>query len=398
MALYKFKVSDSNGTISERLIDGSSQTDAFRRLQRRGLKPLEYLGEGAGLAASNGRLRRHFDVVDFTDRLVPLLEAEIPLERSLGIIGDGQEGEVIGEVAQELRRGLHEGRKLSDLVRERGRMFPQLYAGIVEAGEESGALPQVMGELRRFLLEAQEMRSFIISSSIYPAFIAVVAVIMLCLVLGIIVPRFAASLAGAGIQSSAVDILLGVSAFFQGYWWTLVAGAAGLVAVVWLARRETGWMRETGDRLILRVPIFGQLVQYGDISRLCRTMAILMRSGVHLLNTVAIANRVVQNHEIRRSLEEVSGELRQGQRISSALGKSRYIPAIMLRMITVGEETGAVEAMLDRVSDRYDSAMRKRVKRLLNLFEPLVIVFLGLGIMAIVGLMFMAILDMQSGI
>ncbi len=398
MALYKFKVSDSNGTISERLIDGSSQTDAFRRLQRRGLKPLEYLGEGAGLAASNGRLRRHFDVVDFTDRLVPLLEAEIPLERSLGIIGDGQEGEVIGEVAQELRRGLHEGRKLSDLVRERGRMFPQLYAGIVEAGEESGALPQVMGELRRFLLESQEMRSFLISSSIYPAFILAVGVIMLCLVLGVIVPRFAASLAGAGIKSTSVDILLALASFFRGYWWAMVAVVVAVVIVVVLARRETGWLRETRDKLLLRLPIFGQLVLYSDISRLCRTMAILMRSGVHLLNTVAIANRVVQNHEIRRSLEEVSGELRQGQRISGALGKSRYIPAIMLRMVTVGEETGAVEIMLDRVSDRYEADMRKKVKRLLNLFEPLVIVCLGLGVMAIVGLMFMSILDMQSGI
>ncbi len=398
MALYKFKVSDSNGTISESLIDGSSQTDAFRRLQRRGLKPLEYLGEGAGMAAGNGRLRRHFDVVDFTDRLVPLLEADIPLERSLGIIGDGQEGEAIGEVAQELRRGLHEGRKLSDLVRERGRMFPQLYSGIVEAGEESGALPQVMGELRRFLLESQEMRSFLISSSIYPAFIVAVGVVMLCLVLGVIVPRFAASLAGAGIKSTSVDILLALAAFFHGYWWTMVAAVVAIAVVVVLARRETGWLRETRDKLLLRLPILGQLVLYSDISRLCRTMAILMRSGVHLLNTVAIANRVVQNHEVRRSLEEVSGELRQGQRISSALGKSRYIPAIMLRMVTVGEETGAVETMLDRVSDRYEADMRKKVKRLLNLFEPLVIVCLGLGVMAIVGLMFMSILDMQTGI
>lgn len=398
MALYKFKVSDEAGTISEMLIDGSSQTDASRRLQHRGLKPLQFLGEGSNVAEKRHGFRRKFDVVDFTDRLVPLLEAQIPLERALSIIGDGDDKDSLTEIAQDLRRGLHEGRKLSELIRERGRMFPQLYSGIVEAGEESGALPQVMGELRNFLLESQEMRSFIISSSIYPAFIATVGIIMLALVLGIIVPRFASSLAGAGIQSTSVDILLSISYFFQNYWWTFGLLVAAVAVIISQARRESGWVRETCDRLLLKLPIISQMVQYSNVSRLCRTMAILMRSGVHLLNTVAIANRVVQNHEIRQSLEEVSGELRQGQKISVALGKSKYLPPIMLKMITVGEETGGVESMLERVADRYETSMRKMVKRLLNLFEPLVIICLGLGVMIVVVLMFLAIMDMQGGV
>jgi type II secretory pathway component PulF len=125
-------------------------------------------------------------------------------------------------------------------------------------------------------------------------------------------------------------------------------------------------------------------------------MAILMRSGVHLLNTVSIANRVIQNLEIRDSLEEISGELRQGQKISTALAKSKYIPPMMLRMVSVGEETGAVEAMLERVADRYDSDLKKLVRRLLSLFEPTVIVCLGLGVAGIVLMMFLAIMDMQS--
>ncbi|MBR6470417.1 MAG: type II secretion system F family protein, partial [Victivallales bacterium] len=129
-----------------------------------------------------------------------------------------------------------------------------------------------------------------------------------------------------------------------------------------------------------------------------RTMAILMRSGVPLLNTVSIANRVIQNWVIRRSLDEVSGELRQGQKISSALAKSKYIPSLMLKMISVGEETGNVEEMLDRVADRYETDLRKNVKRLLSLFEPIVIILLGLGIFVIVLLMFTAIMDMQHAI
>lgn len=127
-------------------------------------------------------------------------------------------------------------------------------------------------------------------------------------------------------------------------------------------------------------------------------MAILMRSGVHLLNTVSIANRVVQNNEMRRSLQELSAELRQGQRLSAALGKSPYIPPMMLRMIAVGEETGGVENMLERTADRYEADLRRLVKGLLSLFEPLIIISLGLVVGLIVLLMFMAIMDMQGAI
>lgn len=137
---------------------------------------------------------------------------------------------------------------------------------------------------------------------------------------------------------------------------------------------------------------------YSNLSRFSRTMAILMKSGVPLLNTVSIASRVIQNYTIRTSLDQVAGELRQGQKISGALSKSKYIPSMILRMVAVGEETGNVEDMLDRVADRYENDLKKSIKRLLALFEPLIIVFLGLGVGLIVLLMFMAIMDMQHAV
>ena len=206
MPLFKYKVSDSTGAISELMIEGDSQTDATRRIQRRGLMPISFLGEGAS-ATQGGGGRSKFRVVEFTDRLVPLLEANISLDRSLGILADDKENPAMGNLASELRRGLHEGRKLSDLIRERGRMFPPIYSGIVEAGEEAGALPKVMGQLRQFLMDADELKSFIISAAVYPAFIACAGVIMLVFVLGVIVPKFARSMAGAGIKSTATDLL-----------------------------------------------------------------------------------------------------------------------------------------------------------------------------------------------
>ena len=392
MPLYKFKVSDRAGKVSELLVEGDSQADATRRVQRRGMMPLAFLGEGN---SGRGFMKKKVDVYDFTDRLVPLLEANIPLERALAILGDERDNPALQQLIGELRRGLHEGRKLSALIRDQGSLFPGVYAGIVEAGEESGALPQVMGQLRGFLTASAELKSFIISSSIYPAFIAFSGIVMLTLVLGVIVPKFGAALAGAGIDSSSTALLMSMSSAIRNYWWTALVLVAAVVWLVVQARRPDGAVRRWWDRTALKLPILGRLVLYGNLARFARTMAILMHSGVHLLNTVAMATRVIQNTCMRKSLDEVCGELRQGQKISEALGKSRYIPGMMLRMISVGEETGNVEGMLDRVADRYETDLRKNIKRLLSLFEPVIIIALGMGIGLIVMLMFTAIMDMQ---
>lgn len=397
MPLFKYKVSDPKGNITELLIEGDNQTDATRRIQRRGLMPLSFLGEGTQDTREAGHIfQKKFSVVDFTERLVPLLEANIPLERALGIVGDDQDNKAMATTANDLRRGLHEGRKLSDLIRERGRIFPQLYSGVVEAGEEAGALPQVMGELRNFLTESAELKSFIISSSVYPIFIAVSGIVMLTFILAVIVPKFAASLAGAGINSTATNVLLGMSSFLQSYWWTAIVLAAALIILIIQIRKPGSAASRAYDEFVLKLPLIGKLVLWSNIARLCRTMAILMRSGVHLLNTVSIANRVVQNSVISKSIAGLATDLRQGEKLSSALSDSKYIPSLMLKMVGVGEETGAVDTMLERVADRYEADMKKSIKRLLAIFEPVIIVLLGLTVGTIVLLMFMAIMDMQS--
>ena len=395
MPLFRYKVSDPAGKVGELLIEGDSQADAARRLQRRGVVPLAFLGEGAAAQRQRGWLKKGVDVTDFTERLVPLLDANIPLERALAILGDEPDNPPLQRMVSDLRRGLHEGRKFSDLIRDQGTLFPPVYAGVVEAGEEAGALPQVMGQLRAFLASAAELRSFILSSSIYPAFIAVTGLAMMGFVLGGIVPKFAASLAGAGIQSQATDFLMALSTGLRTHWWmgVLLVVLAGVF--LRQLRQPEGALRRWWDDLVVRLPLFGKLTLDSNLSRFSRTMAILMRSGVPLLHTVSIASRVIQNHAIRSSLDEVSGELRQGQKISGALSKSRFVPSLMLRMVAVGEETGNVEEMLDRVADRYEGDLRKSIKRLLSLFEPLVIVLLGLGIGLVVFLMFSAIMDMQ---
>ncbi|MFW6367392.1 MAG: type II secretion system F family protein [bacterium] len=398
MPLFRFKVSDAEGHVSAQLIEGDSQTDARRRLHRRGFRPLEFLGEGTDSAGgSGGKRRSKFDVVEFTDRLVPLLQADVPIERALGILAEGESNPTNAEVIRDLRRGLHEGRKLSQLIRDRGPMFPRLYASVVEAGEEAGALAEVMAELRRFLSDRREFQAFLVSASIYPLIVLLVSLIVMGVLLGFIVPKFAEVIINSGqTVPMSTQLLMNISDTVRRLWWLVPAAVVGFVVLLRALRRE-GLARRRFDALILKVPLLSRIVLLSDLSRLCRTLSILMRSGVHLLNTVTIGTRILQNSVLRESIGGLAGELRQGQRLSAAFSQSPLIPPFMLRMIGVGEETGAVETMLQRVAERYEQDLKQTLNRIVSLLEPILIVILGLIVAFIVVSMLFAIMDIQGG-
>jgi general secretion pathway protein F len=398
MPLYKFKVTDAAGKLQDLLIEGVNESDATRRVQSRGLLPLECLGTGEAAGSSGKGLGfgNKFDVVDFTDRLVPLLQAAIPLERSLAIMEDGARGGLEKELLTSLRRGLHEGRKFSQLIRDRGRLFPKMYAGIVEAGEESGALAQVLAQLRDYLAQTREMRQYIISASIYPCLLLAFSLIVNVILLGKVVPRFGAVITSSGkTPSFSTQALLHLSDFVNHCGLVAMAVIPGLIIfLVALARHAS--VRRFWDEFSLKVPLWRHLVLLSNVARQARTMAILMKSGVPLLETVTISSTVLQNEVLKEALSSLSGDLRRGERLSASLSRNPYMPPLMIRMLAVGEETGEAAEMLNRVADRYDHELKTLIKRLLSWFEPLVILFLGAVVGTIIMVLFMAILEMQT--
>ncbi len=400
MPLFRFKVADSGGRVEIQLVEGDSQTDATRRLQHRGLMPIEFLGEGTAQASRDRSFfqRRRFDIVDFTDRLVPLLEASIPLEQALGIVSSDAGDSYADSVVADLRRGLHEGRRLSVMLRDRRHLFPELYASLVEAGEESGALAAIMKDLREFLNRRRELATYIVSASIYPIVVFVVSLLVIGFLLAVIVPKFAGMLVAAGVEPTfSTRFLIALSHFVRGYWWLPPLLVAGVVGGFLYARRTAGGQRAM-DAFVLRLPLVGKLVLYSNLARMSRTMCILMRGGVHILDTVNISARVLQNVTLHDSLFGVTAELRRGERLAKALGRANFFPTFMLRMIAVGEETGNVDSMLERVADRFEGELRKLIARGLALLEPVVIVLLGLVVGFIVVTMFMAIMQLQGSL
>ena len=400
MGMYKYKVSDKTGKVFDTSIEGDNPQDALKRLRGRGLIPLESYGEG-GAAGGRGKIfnlfsKKTFNVYEFTDRLVPLLRAHIQIERALNIMAEGTEDKFQKEIITSLRRGLHEGKKLSELIRSKPEYFPTIYANLTEAGEESGALIDVMIELKKFLDYKRETKEFIVTSSIHPCVIVFVTFIVIILLFAVFVPKFTKIFIDMGKPLPLpTQIMAWIGDIVTGLWWVWVILIAGIAfAVVKIRGNEKG--REWWDKKFLKLPLLGSIASTMEVGQFIKTLSVLIKNNVHLITSVSIASRVLVNRDISKSLTNINAELKGGKKLSKALSKSEYVPKIILQMLEIGEESGSVGEMLGQVNEQLEKEMKLKVKRLLSLFEPAVILFLAVVVLTVVISIFLAIMEMNN--
>jgi len=400
MPLFKYKVANKIGKTFDFLIEGENQQDSLRRLRARGFAPLETYGQMEDHINNNKELkfwkRKAFNAIEFTDYLVPLLVAHIQLERALGIIADGMTDKKQKEIVNNIRRGLHEGKKFSSLLRAHGNYFPPIYANLVEAGEESGALVDVMMELQSFLNYKKELKGFLITSSIYPAIILFVTFGVIILLFTVFIPRFAKIFSDMGKELPLLTaILLWISEFVTGLWWLWLICIGGISFSISRIRKG-GKTKIWWDKKILKIPLLGQLIQTLEISRFIKTLAVLLKNTVHLMDSVKVASKVIQNSQIAKSFSNINSELKGGTKLSQALSKSEYMPKTVVQMLEIGEESGNMGNMLNQIADQEEKKMKLKIKRLLSLFEPVVILSLAAVVLTVVISIFLAILKMNE--
>lgn len=396
MALYKYLAAAKGEQPHDMLIEADNEKEALSKLRSRHVMPVRFYGE---VSVGGGRLmfrRSRIDTYDFTRQLAPLLDSFIPLEKALGIIAESAVEPEQRDFVNSLRQGLHEGKKFSELVRSHGSLFPGYYANLIESGEETGCLPEVVGQLYKFMGESKELRDFIISSSIYPLAILSITLIVTVLLFTVFVPRFAKIFQDMGREMPpSMNFLLGVSAFASWAWWAIPLAAVG----TW-----TGLKRFFGaevfhynySRFLLSLPLFGRIIVDLEMCKYIRTLSILIANHVEIIRTVKISGRIIHNPVIAKAFADIARKLKGGARLSAALAGNRFVPSGMVPMLRVGEESGTVGEMLSRIATHLESDTRLKIKRLLSLFEPAVIVFLALVVLVVVVSIFVAMMEINS--
>ena len=397
MALYKYLAAAKGEQPHDMLIEAENEKEALSKLRSRHVMPVRFYGEVS--VGGGGRLmfrRSRIDTYDFTRQLAPLLDSFIPLEKALGIIAESAVEPEQRDFVNSLRQGLHEGKKFSELVRSHGSLFPGYYANLIESGEETGCLPEVVGQLYKFMGESKELKDFIISSSIYPLAILSITLVVTVLLFTGFVPRFAKIFQDMGREMPpSMNFLLGVSAFASWAWWLIPCAAVG----IW-----TGLRRFFGaeafhynySKFLLSLPLFGRIIVDLEMCKYIRTLSILIANHVEIIRTVKISGRIIHNPVIAKAFADIARKLKGGAKLSAALAGNRFVPSGMVPMLRVGEESGTVGEMLSRIATHLESDTRLKIKRLLSLFEPAVIVFLALVVLVVVVSIFVAMMEINS--
>ena len=392
MPTFRYSAYKAGGGETTGVIDADNPREAKERLKKKGLFAREIIpAEEVAAKGLFGSLRRRVPLPDLslmTRRLATLLGSSVPVYEAINTLYQQEKRGELKNVLGRIRERLSEGSNLARAMAAQPRVFSESYINMVAAGEASGALEVVLERLAEFLEDQQQVRSKVTTSLAYPILMMVVGTGVMLFLLAFVVPKIVTVFQESKASLPLITIaLIKVSTLLQRGWWILGLAVCAL-AVAWDRLRRRDGFRRRQDRLVLRIPLVGPLLQRLILSRFAKVLGLLLASGVPMIRAMEISSEVVVNREYRSVLAQAREELMQGGSLSVSLGRSPLFPPLLVHMIAVGEKGGQLEGMLLKSGDAFEKEFDTSITRFMALLEPLLVLAMGLG----VGIVVLAVL------
>ena len=403
MPLYRYKAVASSGEAQEGEMEGLAPAVVVERLQGMGLIPIRVeesvtarVGPGDRFSLFRRNTISQADIAVFTQEIATLLRADLPLDRTLGILINLASTPQVAQLLTQVRDDVRAGASLSAAMEAQSGVFSRFYLNMIRAGEAGGALGAVLARLSEFMERAKELRETVKSALIYPAILVGVAALSIIVLLGWVVPQFTQMFEESGKALPVpTQVVIAAGTAVQHYWWAIILALVALYA--WFAQQlRQPRTRYQWDRRFLAWPLLGDLLAKLESARFARTLGTLIGNGVPLLTALSITKDTLSNTVMAESLATVAAQLKEGQGLGAPLMESGHFPKLAVHMVMVGEETGKLQEMLMRIADVYDREVHNAVKRLLALMEPVLILGLGLVIGGIIMSVLVAILSVND--
>jgi type IV pilus assembly protein PilC len=385
---YAYKVRDRGGNLISGTLVADSEGLVLQRLREQGLTPLEVGKQSRGLNIELTKKKVKLkELAVFSRQFATMVNSGLPILRALAILADQTSNAELAKTLSACRVDIEQGSSLSAALQKHPKIFNDLYVSMVKSGETGGSLDNVLLRLADMIENEVKLRGKIKSAMTYPiAVVALVSLIMAAMLL-FVVPQFK-SIYGqlGGTLPMPTRVLLMVSDVFKKFWFIVLIG---LFAGRFFLRRwkATPAGRQSIDAFKLRVPIFGSLFQKTALARFAGTLAMLLRSGVPILQALDIVSETVNNKVISKAITEVQASVREGESMAKPLAKHSVFPPMVVQMLAVGEETGQVDVMLEKVATFYNQEVEASVDSLTSLIEPLLIAVVGGAVgMAVIAL------------
>jgi type IV pilus assembly protein PilC len=378
---FSYRVRDRQGKLVTGSLVADSEGLVVSRLREMGYVPVSVTEQRQSLAKREFSLRpgrvKMKELSVFSRQFATMVNSGLPILKALSILADQTESKALSAVVREVRLDVERGSSLSQAMAKHPKAFNNLFVAMVKAGETGGVLDSVLLRLADNIEREVELRQRIKSAMTYPVVVLAMVSLILVAMLLFIVPQFKSIYESLhGVLPLPTRILLFASDVFRKYWWMWIVV---IIVAVFLFRRfkATPQGRAMVDAFKLKVPVFGGLFHKSALSRFASTLSILLRSGVPILQSLDIVTETVNNRVVSRAVADVESSVKEGESIARPLGKHKVFPPMVVQMLAVGEETGAVDTMLEKVAQFYDAEVTATVDSLTSLIEPLMIAIIG---------------------
>jgi type IV pilus assembly protein PilC len=396
MAVFAYQGRSASG-LQKGQIEAPDRTSAVGELRKRAILVTQISEKSGGkLAVRIGSKVKDKEMAIFTRQFSTMIDAGLPLVHCLNILAEQSESKNLRAVTRNVARTVEDGSTLAESLRKHPRTFDDLFTNMVEVGETGGILDVVLQRLAVYIEKAAALKRKVKGAMVYPASIIGVAFLVIVFMLTFVIPAFAAMFKDLGADLPLpTQIVIGLSNFVRSYILLIIAAVVGAVfAVRSYYRTENG--KSTIDALLLKVPVFGPLIRKVAVARFTRTLGTLVQSGVPILEGLRITASTAGNKVVERAVLQCRASVTEGKTLTEPLKLSGVFPPMVTQMISVGEQTGALDAMLSKIADFYDDEVNTAVNTLTSLLEPIMIVFLGCVVGGLVVAMYLPIFKLVT--
>lgn len=397
MPVFQYTVRDATGNMRTGTSEAENQDILKRRLQEQGFQVNDVKQTGKSktknAASGYGKVKLK-DLSIFCRQFSTMIDAGVSLVRSLDVLGEQTQNPKLKRILREIQVEVESGQQLSKAMQKYPKVFSNLFVGLIRAGEVGGVLEEALQRLSGFLEKDMELRRKVKAALTYPIIVVIVAITIVLFLCTYIVPKFIDLFKDLGVKElpAMTQFLVDFSNFLKDKWYIAIA----MVVVFWFVVKAFGRTkvgRRVIDRVKLRFPVFGPLSHKICLARFSRTLATLMSSGVPILQAMETVAGTVGNEIISEAIMNARARIREGDKINEPLEKSKMFPPMVVHMISIGEESGALDQMLSKIAEFYEGEVDSQLQSLTAAIEPLMIVFLGFCVGFIVIAMFLPLIS-----
>ena len=386
--VFEWEGKDRNGKQVRGETRASGENQVKATLRRQGIFPTKIKKR----RMRSGKRIKPKDLALFTRQLATMMKAGVPLLQSFDIVGRGNPNPSVTKLLNDIRTDVETGTSLSAAFRKFPMYFDSLYCNLVEAGEAAGILEQLLDRLATYMEKTEAIKSKIKSALMYPISVIVVAFVVVTIIMIFVIPAFKSVFSSFGADLPAPTlVVIAISEFFVKYWWLIFGVLGGGFYFFFQAWKRSEKMQQVMDRFLLKMPIFGALIDKSCAARWTRTLSTMFAAGVPLVEALDSVGGASGNSVYAMATDRIQQEVSTGTSLTAAMGNANVFPSMVLQMCAIGEESGSIDHMLGKAADFYEEEVDEAVKALSSLMEPFIIVILGTIIGGIVVSMYLPI-------